>query len=104
MSLSDQMVILQDIINERKKQDAKWGEQHHPDGTVSNKYSVSMANYYRGLCNAYAKSDIVTWKDILLEEIYEALAEDDLAKLRNELVQSAAVIVNWIEDIDSREQ
>lgn len=43
-----------------------------------------------------------TWLLIALEEVFEALAESDPAKLRAELVQSAAVHVAWIEAIDRR--
>lgn len=39
---------------------------------------------------------------MLLEEVFEAMAESDLVKLRAELVQTSAVCVAWIEDIDSR--
>ncbi|MEY9934267.1 hypothetical protein ABH926_008932 [Catenulispora sp. GP43] len=39
---------------------------------------------------------------MLLEEVYEALAEVDPAALRAELVQVAAVAAAWVEDIDSR--
>lgn len=44
----------------------------------------------------------VTWRHIFLEEAFEALAETDPAKLREELIQALAVGVAWIEDIDSR--
>jgi hypothetical protein len=40
--------------------------------------------------------------DIALEEIAEVFAETDEVLLRAELVQSAAVLVNWIGAIDRR--
>lgn len=43
----------------------------------------------------------VTWADILLEEVFEALAENDSQRLRDELVQVAAVAVKWIALLDS---
>ena len=42
----------------------------------------------------------VTYRDILLEEVFEALAESNPARLRVELVQVAAVAVAWVEKID----
>lgn len=42
---------------------------------------------------------------MLLEEVFEAMAEDGPSALRTELVQVAvvaAVAAAWIEDIDSR--
>lgn len=44
----------------------------------------------------------LTWRHILAEEMFEALAESDPAKLRAELVQVAAVAVQWVEAIDRR--
>lgn len=43
-----------------------------------------------------------TWVHILSEEFFEALAEEDDARLRVELIQCAAVIKSWIRDIDER--
>jgi hypothetical protein len=43
---------------------------------------------------------MVTWAHILTEEFYEALAEADPEKLREELVQVAAVAVAWVECLD----
>ena len=46
----------------------------------------------------------LAWDGILLEEVYEAFAEEDPIKLRSELVQVAAVAVQWIAAIDRRIQ
>jgi malonyl CoA-acyl carrier protein transacylase len=44
----------------------------------------------------------VTWEHILTEEHYEAMAEEDPTRLREELIQVAAVAVAWVEAIDRR--
>lgn len=44
--------------------------------------------------------DDPTWFDILTEEMYEALAEEDWPDLRRELIQVGAVVVSMIEDGD----
>lgn len=92
--------VFADITAERKRQDAVWGVQHHDDGT-SHVYSAD-AEHWKGVVNEDATDGASQWAHILLEEIFEALSETDPVKLRVELVQSAAVITNWIEDIDSR--
>lgn len=94
--------VLFDVNAERDKQEEKWGEQHLPDGTYGDSLSARKANLFRDRCNSATEDGTLTWRDILLEEVYEALAESDPVKLRNELVQSAAVLVAWIEDIDAR--
>lgn len=44
----------------------------------------------------------VPWSLVLLEEVLEALEEDNEERLRAELVQVAAVAVRWIGAIDVR--
>ena len=67
------------IMLERVAQDAKWGRQNHDD---------------------------YIWLAILMEEVGEAaqaiLQEQGAERVREELVQSAAVIVAWLEAMDRR--
>lgn len=87
---------------ERQAQLAKWGDQRHSDGTGA-EYYVGMADEAREDVERFlAEHSGPEWALILLEEVYEALAESDPAKLRAELVQSAAVIAAWIADLDRR--
>ena len=88
---------------ERQAQLAKWGDQQHPDGTGA-EYYVAMADEARDICQHAAKyrEKGAPWALILLEEVYEALAETDPDLLRTELVQCAAVIQAWVSDIDRR--
>ena len=72
-----------EIVSERAKQDAKWGEQNHEDGY---------------------------WLGILMEEVGEVSKEyieapyndSGDSELRQELIQVAAVAVAWVEAIDRR--
>jgi hypothetical protein len=88
------------VHGERIRQDAKWGLQAHPDGT--GEWHVQSADHFRMICDAQAARGEVTWTDILLEEVYEALSETDPEKLAEELRQVAAVAVNWLEAIHRR--
>lgn len=91
--------ILDQISDERDRQDLKWGPgQSHPDGTSGMEFS-SIRDLMILACEM---AEPVTWTDILREEVYEALAEDGGPDLRKELIQSAAVIVGWIEDLDRK--
>lgn len=95
--------IEREIRDERDRQDTKWGEQNHPDGT-GGEFFKKRADAARRNCQlAAADPDIgPQWVLILLEEAYEAAAESDPAKLRAELIQVAAVAQQWIEAIDRR--
>lgn len=95
--------VYEEILDERVSQEAKWGEQNHPNGTGG--YDASkQASRARDICNdAFARGN-GTWCLILMEEVYEAWAESDPQKLRAELIQVAAVAVAWVEAIDRAER
>lgn len=91
---------LREVARERASQHRKWGQQDHPNGTGS--AFAQVAQEARENCAAAFAQGDGTWRDILVEEVYEALAESDPALLRAELVQVAAVAAAWIEAIDRR--
>ena len=95
-------LIMSEVAAERARQDAKWGEQNHDDGTGLDDGASEVAEYYRLRTTGAMADGTITWHLILLEEVYEALVEADPAKLRAELVQVAAVAVAWVEAIDRR--
>ncbi|WP_022886381.1 hypothetical protein [Glaciibacter superstes] len=108
--------VLQDVQDERDRQDAKWGDQSMSyDGTGASVRPLrEMGPIYSGTpafqlaYRATNQTDVesrhggASMASILLEEVFEALAESDAIKLRTELVQVAAVAVAWCEYIDRR--
>lgn len=88
-----------EIIAERCRQDERFGEQNHPDGTGLD-FDDIRAEEARFGCELLAKSGALTWRAILREEVAEAFAESDPPKLREELLQVAAVAVAWVQAID----
>lgn len=106
--------VLAEVRAERSRQDAKWGQQNHPDGTGpdvewlctvfdTEATASELAQNFRAVCKSNGP-DRDNYLDILLEEVAEAFAEDDPARLRAELLQVAAVAVQWVEAIDRRQQ
>jgi hypothetical protein len=87
-------------MQERTRQDLKWGEQNHLDGTSIEFRGAALAAQF----DTYeaAKEGTVTWQKILAEEVAEAFAEEDPHLLYKELVQVAAVTVAWLEAIARR--
>ena len=102
--------VLAEVMIERARQDERWGEQNHPDvydGGVglaqsSRRTYAGTAEQWKRANDARAAKGRISWDGILLEEVFEALAESDPARLRAELIQVAAVAVNWVEAIDRR--
>lgn len=106
--------ILYEVADETVRQDEKWGEQNHPD-LLPEEYShrtyhftaeawkrTNDARVAKANADGALPDRNCAWDGILLEEVYEALAESDPAKLRAELVQVAAVAVQWVAAIDRR--
>lgn len=106
--------VLLEVADERVRQTAKWGQQDHPNGTGpyklpmpygSGSWSAAVAAERLTLLTECASQvGQCTWLHILREEVFEAFAEEDPAKLRAELIQVAAVAVQWIEAIDRAKQ
>lgn len=102
MQRSNFISLCREVLGERNSQNAKWGEQNHPDGT-GHFTLIEEADLARARCERAFNEGVGTWRHILNEEVTEAFAESDTEKLREELVQVAAVTVAWIEAIDRRE-
>lgn len=92
--------VLADIAAERDAQDRIWGVQEFPDG--SGPEFREHADEAKRECGAAWSRGELTWRHILAEEFFEALAESEPAALRGELVQTAAVAVKWIQSLDRR--
>lgn len=93
--------VLADITAEREAQHAVHGIQHHlPDGTGPQ--WTQLAHKARRECERAAAAGRLTWRHILLEEVAEALAENDPVRLRRELVHVVAVGDQWLQAIDNR--
>jgi len=95
--------VLADVHAERVRQLDRWGVQHRHDDTGGDTLRAE-AEQAKRTCQAMEKhvAGGAGWRVVLAEEVAEAFAERDPAALRTELVQTAAVAVAWVEDIDSR--
>jgi hypothetical protein len=97
----------------------KWGEQNHPDvdQTLMNRpggatprrmaehYEIPTAMRAKFTCDLADKHGELTWADIAVEELAEAIEAatlKDVAATRHELTQLEAVIRNWRMAIDRR--
>jgi thiosulfate/3-mercaptopyruvate sulfurtransferase len=96
--------ITEEVAVERDNQEITWGQQNHPScyGESSRRQFEKQAETWKQINEARVAEGCVTWDGILLEEVFEALAESDDAARRAELIQVAAVAVAEIEAIDRR--
>lgn len=89
------------VLDERARQEARWGQQNHPDGTGGN-VLTAQSNRRRAACEQAFAEGRGTWKHILDEEVAEAFAETDPDALVAELTQVAAVCIAWVAAIERR--
>jgi hypothetical protein len=91
--------VYDEIKVERDRAEAKFPDQHLPNGTTF-RYWQAMSIEAKESTDRKHANGTLTWLDIVKEEVFEAFAETDPAKLRAELVQVGAMAVRWIEDLD----
>lgn len=91
--------VVHAVLTERIANLERWGIQDYPHGTDADG-DAEMADIARDACKRAAAEGRVTWRHVLDEEMLEAFAEADPAALRAELVQVAAVTLQWLEAID----
>lgn len=99
--------VLLEVLQERMRQRAKFGDQHRDSfpNTPDRALRVRLADRCRDTCDTLEATNGrgAPWEAVLAEEVAEAMAETtDLDALRRELVQVAAVAVAWIEDLDTQ--
>ncbi|MCZ2837171.1 hypothetical protein [Modestobacter sp. VKM Ac-2985] len=116
--------VIEELLAERARQDAKWGEQNHPDlrpglahylglpaghtpdvVDVADYYGLPTSDEAKILTDTTAAEGNGSWVAIATEELAEALEAfalgDELAG-RAEVVQLAAVCIQWVQAIDRR--
>jgi len=93
--------VFTDLLSEINRQDELWGDQsHHPDGTAM-RWDAMRAAAARQFAERMVREGKLTWRYILEEEVAEALAATG-EKLREELIQVAAVALQWAAAIERR--
>ncbi len=93
-----------DLVKEEMERNlARWGEQNHRDGTCPKAYYRNLTDCRYFNQEAVKRGDL-TWKLILEEEVLEAFCESDPQRLQEELIQVAAVALQWAEAIKRRKE
>jgi hypothetical protein len=86
------------VLEERRRQEEKWGRHSCPSGGwgTGRSQDVVAATREKAATDAAMAAGTCTFRDVLIEEVAEALATDGgSAEQREELVQVAAVAVKW---------
>lgn len=96
-----------EVIAERMRQHAKWGEQNWPDFPPEinpvrrpRAYGLPSELAAKARVEHGAVARNLTYGDILVEEVAEAFSTKTRAELRAELIQVAAVAQAWVEKLD----
>ena len=103
--------VVDECSREMDRQYVLWGVQNHPsvrDGMPAEQQSYSYigmsSTTARELVEKRAELGSLTYADIAIEELAEALDAPTEEERRAELVQLMAVIGNWVRVIDLRKR
>ncbi len=89
--------VLADVAVERERQRAKFGDQSTLPMGTGHPQAIHERGAAKRRCAYAVRNGGLTFSDILEEEFWEAMAEEDPARLEAELIQVAAVAVQMIE-------
>lgn len=102
--------ILDEVADECVRQVLKFGVQNHPSFVVggfdtpiqvAERYYMPNVRTAQWHLETHKNAGQLAWMDILGEEVAEVVdAFSDLRRVREELLQVAAVCVSWVESID----
>jgi FtsZ-binding cell division protein ZapB len=94
---------VQEVIDERNAQEAKWGEQNHPllgawlddrpAQRAAEEHEIPGEARAKALCRMAASRGELTWAHILVEEVAEFVAARTAQERCEELIQVAAVAI-----------
>lgn len=88
----------EEVDLERQAQIKKFGDQHRPLG-MGDPGDHNLADMIREASDVAEETGHRTWRHVILEEVYEALAERDPVRIKEELTQVAAVCQAIIHDL-----
>lgn len=98
-----------EVSLERDRQEEKWGQQNWPSfdsplETISDRLAAHgicfTEDEARANCETASNEGRLTYSRIFMEEVVEAMSTTNVADLRKELIQVAAVAVAWAESLD----
>lgn len=96
-----QRIILEQVIQERKRQTEKWGIQNLPIIPPDElDYLKERLGYIRKINDFAAEDQKNTWYELMTEELLEAVTAGTPAQMREELIQLAALAVQAVEWVD----
>jgi hypothetical protein len=84
-----------EVLAEMKRQGTKWGPMRQMENGTGSDYWKSMRDGAQQATDAAFKYGWGNWSYILLEEVYEVMAESNPKRLKAELIQVAAVALSW---------
>lgn len=109
---AERLATMCDVLEEMKRQDGKWGEQNHPltsalqtpgFGEAHTRESAKgRAEFWQRENQRREEAGELAWDGILLEEVYEALAEEEGGEAKGEFTQVAAVAMAIVQCIYRR--
>jgi len=92
------------VGDEVARQDAKYGDvrslpyvpkQMHVDAFRNYSLMITSEANAKSMCERHSKDGTITWSHVLIEEVAEAIEAKSDYEMMEELIQVAAVAINW---------
>ncbi len=99
--------ILTELLVERERQHEKFGKRNLPETGIELSDDVNASCFAYDLlasCSEESTAGQPTYRMLLDDDIWEAFEEAEPSRLRGELVQIGAVVVEWIEALDRKKR
>jgi hypothetical protein len=94
--------VLDEVLDDRRFSHTYHDERNLPDGT-SEFYKPEFAKAAKNAVQQREQGTL-TWRDLMMVTAISATLVTDPEDLRDELVELASLVVEWIEAIDRREE
>jgi hypothetical protein len=90
------------VLKRRMAIRVKFGVQDYPDGTYPSMRAVSRATAARSEVEHARTAGTLTWALLMREEICEIRCESDPVRLQEELVDTIALLEEWLDAVRRR--
>lgn len=104
IAMFNRSLVIADVLTEIGRQDALWGWQNWQSFDKGADYGIPSQVEAKSVLNERFADGVGSWADIFVEEVAEAFDEQGCVEnLREELIQVAAVVIQWVSSIDRNE-
>lgn len=94
---------VQDVLASKFASELEYGVDDYPDGT-SKEFWGKSSDLYLAIAKQQAREGRLTFRDLMLGQLYRCLATEDIDELRHQLTGLITQGLQWREALDRRKE